>query len=109
MQSSVTQSTRTQRTVVLRGCGRRIHEPRVQRNDDEALVLELESKLRRRDEGCGLCHAVCAEISHTEGEDGLAIASTRTEDHDLLRVRRSEERKECGDAVDRAKTVDLEL
>ena len=109
MQISATQSTGTQRTVVLRGCTRRVHEPRVECDDDEALVLQLESKLRRGNEAGGLRHAVSDHVHHAEGERARGVRCAGANDDDLLCVRRAEEREERCDAVDRAQTINLIL
>ncbi len=98
---------RCQRTVW--GRCRSVHHPRVERDDDEAFVLELDGELRGRNHSGGLRHPVCRNVGHTKGLDGLRITSARPNDDDLLGFRCAEEREECADAVDRAKAIDLVL
>ena len=96
--------TTGQRTVGL-SCSNGVHHPRGEGNDDEALVLEFNGELlchERRGKGCTYARDIA-------GLDALNIIGAQADNDDLLRVRRTEQREERGDAADRTEKIDFDL
>ena len=72
------------------GRGGNVYDPRVERDGDEALVLELETKFRGRDGRGGLGHGIRTGVCYAEGENSLDIAAARADDDNLLGIRCAE-------------------
>ena len=94
---------------MLANSPRGVHQARANRNDDEALILQLDRPLRRRDERSGLRHAVRRHVRDAGLAHEPRVRDRRAHDDDLLRAPHAQQRQEGGDAVDHAERVDPEL
>ena len=90
---------------------RRVDDPRGDRDDDEALILELERVLGRRHERRGLGHRVGDHVAHSHRSHDVVVRAAGADHNDLLQAggRRVKEGQECGDAVNDSERVDLVL
>lgn len=90
---------------------RGIDNPRADRDDGEAFVLELDRPLRGRDERGGLGHPVRGHVREPDGTRELGVCPTGVDDDHFLERGGggAEEGEEGGDRVDHSEGVDLVL
>ena len=78
-------------------------------DDYEAFILQLDRPLRRRDKRSRLRHAVCRHVRNGSLPHEPRVSAGRADDDNLLRAPGAKQRQECGDAVNHAERIDLEL
>ena len=98
-----------EKLTVLAHCSSGVNQPRADRHDDEAFVLQLDRPLRRRHERSGFGNAVCRRAGVGNLPHKPRVSAGRADDDNLLRAPGAKQRQECGDAMNHAERIDLEL